>query len=321
VTPRRILLVGSNGLLGQKTAEFLVRGTDHQVLLASQEEKPVRPMAPAEYVCLDITAGKEVRRVVADFAPEAVINAAAMTNVDACETEREAAWKVNVEGVEHLIEASRKTGAALYHVSTDYVFDGKAGPYAEDDPPAPLSYYGKTKLASENALRAAGIPFFIARTIVLYGFAHGVKANFVLWLLQNLEQGSPVRIVDDQFANPTLVDDLAYALVKAVELKRTGLYHIAGRDVIHRHAMALAVAKVFGLDAGLITPVRSSTLRQAAPRPLRSGLVTLKAETELGYRPSTVEEGLQVMKNQMARTLRQLADGAPLPGGGRHTRR
>lgn len=321
MSPRRVLLVGSNGLLGQKTAEMLVRGTDYQVLLSGQEEKPVRPSSSAEYVQLDISSPREVRRVVDTFAPDAIINAAAMTNVDACETDRETAWRVNVEGVEHLIEAARKAGSSVYHVSTDYIFDGKEGPYTEESRPEPLSYYGKTKLASENVLRASGIPFFIARTIVLYGFAHGVKANFVLWLLQSLENGTAVRIVDDQFANPTLVDDLAYGIVKAVELRRTGLYNLAGRDIMNRFEFALKVAKVFGLDPALITPIKTSQLKQAAERPLRSGLVTLKAETELGYRPSTAEEGLTIMKNQMARTLRQMADSGPVPGGGRHGRR
>jgi dTDP-4-dehydrorhamnose reductase len=103
------------------------------------------------------------------------------------------AWKINVGGVENLAEAARRTGARLYHVSTDYVFDGKNGPYAEDDRPDPLSYYGKTKLASENALRTSGLEYFIARTMVLYGYAAGVKPNFALWLIQSLEQKAAVR--------------------------------------------------------------------------------------------------------------------------------
>jgi dTDP-4-dehydrorhamnose reductase len=236
-----------------------------------------------------------------------------MTNVDACETEREMCWKVNVEGVENLIEAAKRSDTKVIHVSTDYVFDGKAGPYTEDDRPEPLSYYGKSKLASENALRRSGIPFVIARTMVLYGFAPGVKPNFALWLIENLEKRKKVTVVDDQIGNPTLVDDLAYGLIQAFEMERTGIYHIAGRDIVSRYEFALKLAKVFDLDPLLITPIKTASLHQPAPRPLKSGLLTLKAEVELGYKPSTVEQGLLILKTQLHRTMKMLADSAPVP--------
>ena len=322
MTKKRVLVVGSNGLLGQKLAELLIRGTDYQIMLASQAAAPVRALASVEYTQLDITSKKDVKRVVFSFEPDVIINAAAMTNVDACEKERELAWKINVGGVEHLVEASRKNDARIVHVSSDYVFDGKAGPYHEDSRPEPISYYGKSKLASENVLRVSGIPYVIVRTIVLYGFAPGVKLNFVLWLVRNLEKNSPVRIVDDQFSNPTLADDLAYGIVKAIDLNKTGLYNIAGRDILSRLEFAKKVAKTFELDAGLIIPIRTSELEQPAARPLRSGLITLKAEVELGYIPSTADQGLAVTKNQLVRTMRQLADSAPVPGTAvRHSKR
>ena len=311
---RRMLVFGSNGLLGQKVAELLVRGTATSVTLTSAESGPVRPMEPAEYVQADITSKKEVKQVVSHAEPDVIINCAAITNVDACETERETAWKVNVGGVEHIIEAARRTGALIVHVSSDYIFDGKNGPYTEDDRPEPLSYYGKTKLAGENALRASGLEYFIARTMILYGFAPGVKQNFALWLIQSLEKQTPVRIVDDQFGNPTLADDLAYGLLRGVELGRTGVYNIAGRDIVSRHEFALRVARAFSLDAALISPVKTASLRQPAHRPLRSGLITLKAEVELGIHPSTIEQGLAVLKNQISRGKRRAADSGPVPG-------
>jgi dTDP-4-dehydrorhamnose reductase len=261
-----------------------------------------------------VTSKKEVRHVIAQAEPDVIVNCAAITNVDACELERETAWKVNVGGVENLIEASHRTDAMIVHVSSDYVFDGKNGPYTEDDRPEPLSYYGKTKLASENALLASGRKFFIARTLVLYGHATGVKANFVLWLVQSLEKKTPVRIVDDQIGNPTLADDLAYGLLRGVELEKTGIYNVAGRDIMSRYEFALRVADVFSLDHSLITPIKTADLHQPAPRPLKSGLVTLKAEVDLGIKPSTVEEGLAILKNQIARTSRRASDSRPVPG-------
>lgn len=309
---RRILVVGSNGLLGQKVTELLLRGSAYELTVTSVEPAPVRPLQSAEYRTLDITARKDVRALVGDLLPDVIINAAAMTNVDACEHERELAWKINVEGVENLIDASRKRGSKIIHVSTDYVFDGKAGPYSENDRPEPLNYYGKTKLASENVLRTSEVPFLVARTLVLYGYTPGARPNFALWLIDSLEKQLPVRIVDDQIGNPTLVDDLAYGIIAGIELGRTGFYHIAGRDILNRYEFALRLARVFGFDEKLITPVKTASLSQPAIRPLQSGLITLKAEIELGIRPSTAEEGLRILKNQLLRSGRRLDDSPPV---------
>lgn len=300
----RILVVGSNGLLGQKVAEQLVRGSNYHITLASIEERPVRELQSAPYLSVDITNRKQVRDAVSAVNPEVIINCAAMTNVDACETERETAWKINVGGVEHLIEAARKKGITIIHISTDYVFDGKSGPYSEDDRPEPLSYYGKSKLASENALRSSGVPHFIARTMVLYGIATGVKANFAVWLMKSLEERKSVKVVDDQIGNPTLVDDLAFGLIRAMELGKTGIYHLAGRDILSRYDFAVTLARMFGLDERLIRPIKTATLKQPAARPLNSGLITLKAEVDLGFRPSGVEQGLAVLKSQVAHASR-----------------
>ena len=168
---KKILVVGSNGLLGQKLCEIIVRGGAYNLTIASIEEKPLRQVVGAQYIRVDITNKKDVKSLVSTCHPDVIINAAAMTNVDACETERELCWRINVDGVENLVDAAKKSNTKVVHISTDYIFDGKNGPYAEDDRPEPLSYYGKSKLASENLLRTSGVPFLIARTMVLYGFA------------------------------------------------------------------------------------------------------------------------------------------------------
>lgn len=311
----RVLIVGSNGLLGQKVTELLIRGSAYRLMLASKAAQPVRQLQTTEYTQLDVTSKKDVKTLVSSFDPDVIINASAMTNVDACETERELAWKINVDGVENLIDAAKIKDKKIVHISTDYVFDGKAGPYSEDDRPEPLSYYGKTKFASENMLRSSDVPHMILRTIVLYGYAQGVKSNFALWLVENLEKKMPVRVVDDQLGNPTLVDDLAYAIAGGIELERTGIYHVAGRDIVSRYEFAKRLARIFEFDETLITPVKTSLLKQPAPRPLKSGLITLKAEVELGYRPSTVDEGLTILKGQLARTTKWAADSPPVQAG------
>ncbi len=315
MSTRRILIVGSNGLLGQKMTELLIRGSSYELMLASRAPQPVRPVHTATYTQLDVTSKKDVKQIVSSFEPDVIINASAMTNVDACETERELAWKINVDGVENLVDAAKANDRKLIHISTDYVFDGKSGPYSENDRPEPLSYYGKSKLASENLVRTSGIPHLILRTMVLYGFASGVKSNFALWLVESLGKKFPVRVVDDQTGNPTLVDDLAYAITSAIELGRTGLYHVAGRDIVSRFDFACRLARIFGFDEALITPIKTSLLKQPAPRPLKSGLVTLKAEVELGLRPAGVNEGISILKNQMARTPSWAADSPPVQAG------
>lgn len=295
----RILICGSNGLLGQTLSLRLSDNTLYEVLNTSRERSFVFDDRLFDYTQLDITQKGDVKSLVSSFQPSVIINAAAATNVDWCETHREEAWNVNVVGVENLVEASRKVGARLIHVSTDYVFDGKSGPYAEDAQPNPISYYGKAKLASENAVRSGGIPYAIVRTIVLYGSGINVKSNFALWVINSLRAGQRIRCVDDQISNPTHVNDLTLAMLKIFEMNRCGLYHVCGGERISRYDFAVQVAQVFGLDGSLIDRIKTSQLQQLAPRPMITGFITLKAESELGVKLMNVREGLTLLKSEL----------------------
>ena len=297
---KRVMVTGSNGLLGQKIVDLLSHLGNYHLLLTSKHERSVFAEESLRYVKMDVTKRQDVRKVVDEFEPEIIVNTAAITNVDLCETERELAWKVNVGAVEHLSYAAKLCGAHMVHISTDYVFDGKSGPYDELAVPNPISYYGRTKLASENVLRASEIPCTIVRTMILYGIGVNVKSNFALWLIKNLSEHKSVRVVNDQISNPTLVDDVAFAILKVIELGRAGVYHVAGRDLASRADFSFAIAKTFELDSRLITPVKTAMMKQPAPRPLNSGFITLKAETELGIKPSGIESGLSIFKNQLA---------------------
>jgi dTDP-4-dehydrorhamnose reductase len=305
---KRILIVGSNGLLGQKITTLFSCSKSFEILNTSAENKIFLNGKNYQYKVLDITKRSSVMRLVDEFQPEVIINTAAITNVDLCETERELAWKVNVAGVENLVHAARMVGAKVIHFSTDYVFDGKSGPYIESDRVNPMSYYGRTKLASENVLRTSEIPHTIIRTMILYGLANQVKDNFALWLANNLGANKQVRVVDDQIGNPTLVDDLAFAVLKIVEFNKNGLYHIAGNDLVSRYEFAVALAKKFKFDKSLIIPIKTAILKQPAPRPMKSGFIILKAETELSIKMSGVDQGLTIFKNQ----LNHIHDGEPL---------
>jgi dTDP-4-dehydrorhamnose reductase len=300
---KRVLITGSNGLLGQKLVELLSNSPNYLLLLTSRQPASVFTSDQLQYRQLDTTRRSDVDAAVGEFEPEVIVNAAAMTNVDACETEREKAWRSNVTGVENLLHAAKLSGARLVHISTDYVFDGKNGPYSETDRPNPICYYGRTKLASENLVTTSGLPATVIRTMVLYGIARNVKANFALWLLANLKAEKPVRVVDDQIGNPTIAEDLAYGILKVIELERLGLYHVAGPDLVSRYEFALALAKIFGFNKKLITPVKTATMKQPAARPLKSGLITLKAQTDLDIRLAGVEQGAIIFKNQVLSVL------------------
>ena len=305
---KRVLITGSNGLLGQQLVDLFVRCGDYNLILASRQERSVFTEDTLPYVQLDITRRQDVRNIIEEFEPEFIINAASGTEVDRCETEREIAWRTNVGGVENILSAAKLTGSTLVQLSTDYIFDGKNGPYDEYARPNPLNYYGRTKLAGENLISSAGIPAVIVRTMILYGLGAKVKPNFGLWLLKNFIDEKPMRIVDDQIGNPTLVDDLAYAILQLIERNRTGIYHIAGPDLMSRYDFALAFADVFGFNRKLITPVKTTALKQAAARPLKSGFITLKAETDLGVKMSGVERGLAIFKNQVANHAKYIAE-------------
>jgi dTDP-4-dehydrorhamnose reductase len=295
---RRVLIVGANGLVGQKLTEIFSNDRNFDLLISARQSEAYNKAASFGYVQLDATNLAAVKELVWNFSPEVIINAAAYTDVDGCEREKELSWKANVTAVENLITASRLVGARVVHISTDYVFDGKAGPYDETATPNPLSYYGKEKLASENAVRASGENWAIVRTMVVYGVAPKVKKNFAIWLVQELKKGNRVNIVCDQFGNTTLADDLARGIYELVRQNKRGLYHIAGSDILSRFEFAQKLAKEFGFDTSLIHPIRTAELNQLAARPLQSGLITLKAQAELGITFLSSDESLKKFKEQ-----------------------
>lgn len=295
----KVLLTGANGLLGQAVISIFSRESDFDVVATSVEPELYVEAGNYRYEQLDITVKENVKKAVKKHNPDVIVNCAAFTDVDKCETERELCWKLNVDAVKNLIISSRISDSKVIHISTDYIFDGKNGPYTEDSTPNPVSFYGRSKLASENALTTSGIDYVILRTIVLYGIGNKVKSNFALWLINNLSMNKPVNIVTDQIGNTTVSDDLAYAILKCSEQDAYGIYNIAGKDIISRLDFTYNLCDVFGFEKSLVTPILTSDLNQPAPRPLKSGLITLKAETELGFKPMDSKEGLQLLKHQM----------------------
>jgi dTDP-4-dehydrorhamnose reductase len=294
---KRILVTGANGMLGQRTVEFYSRLTGIELLATSVEDHSL--LSGIEYIQCDISSRNDIKKIVYDFCPDVIINTAAYTNVDKSETDRELAWKINVKGVEYLSEAARILDSHLIHISTDYIFDGKNGPYNENDIPNPLGYYGRTKLASENALKISGIRYTILRTNVLYGTAKYSRPDFVKWVVDSLRNNNEIKIVDDQINNPTFIDDLVMAINNVIELHKEGIYNIGGMEFLSRFDFTNLIADYFGLNKSLIKKIKTSDLNQPARRPLKSGLITIKAQTELNYKPHSISQSLELMKKEL----------------------
>ncbi len=309
-----VLITGAHGFLGQHVVRLFLEESKCELVITAREKETLFADIGSEprvlgYHSLDITQHAQVKETIANVRPDVIVNCAAFVKVDEAEIQREAAWRANVSGVEYLAEAARKVDARMVHVSSDLVFDGLHAPYTESDAPHPINYYGRTKLASENVLRTSGLEHTIFRTCLIYGAAEQAKANYALSVVLALEAGNPVFAATDLFSTPTLVDDLALAIVRATERKRLGLYHVAGPEMVPRYEFAQQIADAFRLDASLIYPTTIAELKKRslagempllrAERPARNGLVSLKARTDLGIKISKITDGLQVMERGM----------------------
>lgn len=296
----KILVTGSNGLLGQKLIKLLLVNKVEVIATGKGESRLGYLPQSFVYVQMDIVNRSSVIQTIADHLPDVVINTAAMTNVDQCEVEKEACWELNVIAVQHLIDACDQVGARLIHLSTDFIFDGLEGPYDEDAKPNPLSYYGESKVASELLLQKSDIHWIVLRTVLVYGITPGMsRSNIILWVKDNLENGKPLKIVDDQWRTPTLAEDLAMGCFLAASTDAKGVFNISGPDLLTPFDMAMKTCDYFGLDKSLITKVDGSTFSQPAKRPPRTGFILDKAKKELGYKPTSFDEGIAVLNDQM----------------------
>ncbi len=297
----RILITGSNGLLGQKLVAALRNDSGMDLLATSRgEDRTAEPLGD-QYRPMDITRKEDVDTVIDAFRPEVIIHTAAMTNVDSCELDPEACKLQNVTATEYLVEAAKRHNSHFIFLSTDFVFDGANGPYSEEDAPAPLSIYGQSKLDGERIVQAAGLKrWAIARTIIVYGIAEGLsRSNVVLWAKGALEKGSPINVVDDQWRMPTLAEDLADGCIRIAEKGATGIYHLSGPDGMCILELVQRTGAFFGLKTDVVTSIKSDTLGQPAKRPPVTGFILDKARRDLGYAPHGFEDGLAVLRAQV----------------------
>lgn len=289
----KLLVTGASGLLGRELVK-LALGRGYTVYSTYNEHAVDRGVP----IKLDLTDYGRVLEVIAERKPDAVVHAAAYTDVDGCEVNRDLAWKVNAEATKYIAKASSKVGAQLIYVSTDYIFNGGKGLYAEEDEPNPINYYGYTKLKGEEFVKEYAGEWCIARTSVLYGWGPGHKPNFATWLLNNLKGGREVRVVVDQFASPTLNINLAEMLMEIAERGLAGIFHAAGATRISRYEFAIKLAEAFGLGSNLIKPVKMDEIPWRARRPKDSSLDVSRARSMLNAKPLELDSALRVMKGR-----------------------
>ncbi len=296
----RILVTGSNGLLGQKLVELISSKPDHH-LIATAKSKLVTALQQGEFHLINITNESQVDEVILKTKPDVVINTAAMTQVDQCETEREKCWQANVEAVQYLVEACENNNVHLIHISTDFIFDGSHGPLDENEKPNPISYYGESKLAGEVVIQKSSANWTILRTVLVYGVTQDMsRSNIVLWVKKSLEEGKTINVVNDQWRTPTLAEDLAMGCYLAATKKAKGIFNISGEEMMTPYDIAIATADFFKLDKSLIHQTDSTKFTQPAKRPPKTGFIIEKAKRELGYQPHSFRKGLAIIAKQIS---------------------
>jgi dTDP-4-dehydrorhamnose reductase len=292
----KVLVTGSNGLLGQKLSDLLLKENVDFMATGQGDNRYPKKM---NYQSMDIT-NLEDYSVIEDYKPSVIINTAAMTNVDLCESENKACMELNVHSVEKLVSVANKIGAQLIHLSTDFIFDGKKSMYTEDDKPNPLSFYGNSKYLAEQYIIQNSHNYSIVRTVLVYGIVADMsRTNIVLWAKGALEKQQEIKVVNDQFRTPTLAEDLAMGCYLIAQQKANGIFHIAGKDYMSIYELVQRVAKHYGLSTDCMTASDSTTLNQPAKRPPITGLDISKAIKQLGYAPHSFEQGLALLDLQM----------------------
>ena len=291
-----VLITGSNGLLGQKIVRQLLNSK--VPFIASSQGENRNPDCPEEvYRMMDITSHVEISTVFQEIKPTHVIHTAALTNVDYCELNPELCYALNVESTSILINKAIEINAHFQLLSSDFIFDGENGPYAETDAPNPLSHYAKSKWQAEQLLHLGSYKkWSIVRTIIVYGQGHQLsRSNLILWAKESLLAQQEISVIDDQFRAPTWADDLAWACIRICQLGKLGVYNACGPETLSIYEIVLRIATFYNCDKNLIKKINSKHLNQAAIRPPKTGLVLTKSLNEFGYSPKLLEETLALL--------------------------
>jgi dTDP-4-dehydrorhamnose reductase len=290
----RVLVTGANGLVGRRLVRALLEDAHTVHALGRGPQRFSEQSQRLTYLSVDLADAPALWQAVVDAAPDAIVNPAGMTDVDGCERDVEGAYQANVEAVATLCRAARAAQAHLVHVSTDYVFDGLAGPYDIDAVPNPRGAYALTKHLGEQTVRVLAAPgaWAIARTAVVYGWPSAGKPNFGSWLVETLRAGKPIKLFEDQWVSPSSARNVARMLAELATRRCAGLWHTCGAEVIDRVTFGHRLCQRFGFDPKGISPSRLADAKLLSPRPAKSGLIVTKTSAELTQQPLSLEASL-----------------------------
>jgi len=299
---KKIIITGSNGLLGQKLVKLLSAKESYEVHALSRGENRLIDKTGYTYYSIDLTRKDKLTDLVEMIQPHYIIHTAAMTNVDTCELNQQECDLINIDAVKTIVDLCKSNNIHLIHISTDFIFDGKKGAnYNEEDQPKPVNYYGLSKLKSEEIILKAKIPYTILRTILVYGVVdRNDRSNIVLWVKDSLENKKAINLVTDQYRMPTYAEDLAEACLLSIENDALGIYNVSSYELLSIYEIALEIAKVFNLDKSYINPIKTSQLNLPAKRPFKTGFDLNKSVNQLKLPSYSFAERLQVFRNQLA---------------------
>ncbi|HOV92724.1 MAG TPA: NAD(P)-dependent oxidoreductase [Candidatus Kapabacteria bacterium] len=306
---KRIVILGPFGKVGEAITNLLVQEKNCDVFALSKLTDEKTKYWKNYHINIDILDFNELRNIFAFAKPDIIINAAAYTNVDDAEIERAECWKLNVDLVNRLVRYAKIYNSHLIHFSSDYIFDGEAGPYLETSRPNPINFYGKSKLASENQIKLAKIRSSIIRTNLLFGHTALNKPNFVSNLIDSLKHNQKIKVVDSLYSSPILTNDIAYGVIRIILLEAYGIYNFSGPNYLSRYGIAKAVADVFGFNQSLITPIELTDIEFQARRPIKAGLLNQKAQKQLGIQFQNITDALGEYKSvlELHQTVRDMA--------------
>ncbi|MFV0248894.1 MAG: SDR family oxidoreductase [Tenacibaculum sp.] len=297
---KKIIVTGSNGLLGQSLVASLLDERDKYQVFGFSKGKNRSKRIDFRYKEIDLTEKELFTKCLNQVKPDVIVNTAAMTQVDQCEDEKEKCDALNIGVVKSLADYAQKNGTYLVHISTDFIFDGKEGNYKETDIPNPVNYYGISKLKAEQVLSNSNVNCAILRTILVYGQVYNMhRSNIVLWVKKSLEQNKKIKVVNDQYRMPTYVDTLAGACKLSIQKRSSGIFNISSNILLSIYEMALQIAEIFDLNKDLIQPITSKELNQRAKRPEKTGFNLTKSKRELGLEVFSFKEDLQKFKQKI----------------------
>ncbi len=298
---KRIVITGSNGLLGQKLVKLYLSKSTYEIHALSRGENRLHNKEGYTYYNIDLLDKVELLQTLNQIAPSVIIHTAAMTNVDACEQQQDQCDLMNIDVVTNILDYCKESDVYLVHLSTDFIFDGTKGDvYNEDDIAHPVNHYGLSKLKSEIMIQEAKIDAAILRTILVYGLVdQNDRSNIVLWVKSSLENHKDIHVVTDQLRMPTYAEDLAEACWLVVESRAKGVFNVSSNELMSIYDIALSIADAFGLDKKWIHPVVTNELNLPAKRPLSTGFDLNKSIIKINLPSYSFTERLQVFKSQL----------------------